>query len=167
MSDVEYEKILQWAFKLLARRAYSTAKLRERLLKSYPEKSVAIERVLTRLTELGYLNDIDYARSYARNRLSVKPLGRARLQRTLTTAKKISSDQTQKALNEVFEEHQESDLCATAIEKFVRIHGRPEDIKASKKLVSYLIRLGFPYDLVMSQVRALSKRSFDEDLDEE
>lgn len=156
MNDKEYQRVFNHAIRLLARAARSEADLRSRLIAKTAAELAVIERVLGRLKELGYINDDQFAYNYANNKLAVKPLGRVRLQRTLTH-KQIAPDVRDRTLSKIFTEQDEAQLCAAALAKHVRIHGLPQDIKESKKLLSYLIRLGFPYDLVMKKIRQLSK----------
>jgi regulatory protein len=161
MIDRNYDKILNLAFRMIGRQARSVGQLREKLQEKSSASSEIIERVINRLLELGYLNDESFAHQYATNKLNIKALGRNRLQHTLTQ-KQVPSEIAKKALNDVFAEQDESELCHKALFKYVRIHGKPEDAKKNKKLFSHLIRLGFPYDLVIKQIRAVGEVEMEE-----
>lgn len=159
-----YEKTLARAFRLLAAKARSVAQLRERLLeKAEPE---IVEQALARLVELGYLNDQEFARSFANSRLSYKPLGRTRLRQDLQR-KQLSKQVVEQALETAYTEHNEEALIERAIEKRLRLKGAPASREESKKLFDYLLRRGFSYDLVMRKVRAAGQSALLEDESED
>ncbi|MBI1765403.1 MAG: regulatory protein RecX [Acidobacteria bacterium] len=146
-----YEKTLARAFRLLAAKARSVAQLRERLLEK--AESEVVEQALARLVELGYLNDEEFARSFANSRLSYKPLGRTRLRQDLQR-KQLAKPVVEQALETAYTEHSEEALIDRAIEKRLRLKGAPTTREEAKKLFDYLLRRGFSYDLVIRKVRA-------------
>lgn len=146
-----YEKTLARGFRLLAAKPRSVAELRTRLLEK--AEPAVVEQTLTRLTELGYINDEAYARSFANSRLSYKPLGRVRLRQDLQR-KQLSNQVVEQALTDAYTEHSEEELIDRAIEKRLRLKGAPTSREEAKKLFDYLLRRGFSYDLVMRKVRA-------------
>jgi regulatory protein len=159
-----YEKTLARAFRLLAAKPRSVAELRTRLLeKAEPE---FVEQALTRLAELGYVNDESYARSFANSRLSYKPLGRVRLRQDLQR-KQLSKQVVEQALDNAYAEHSEEELIDRAITKRLRLKGAPTSREESKKLFDYLLRRGFSYDLVMRKVRAAGQTDLASDIAEE
>jgi regulatory protein len=162
MADTSYEKTLNLAFRMIGRQARTVGQLREKLQEKSPASSEVIERVIKRLLELNYLNDENFAYQYATNKLNVKALGRKRLQQTLTQ-KQVPSEVAKKALNDIFTEQNEAELCQTALAKYIRSHGTPKDPKENKKLFGHLVRLGFPYDLVIKQIRAIGEIDMDEE----
>ncbi len=153
-----YEKTLARAFRLLAAKARGVAELRERLLEK--AEAEAVEQVLARLVELGYLNDEEFARSFANSRLSYKPLGRVRLRQDLQR-KKLAAPVVEQALDDAYTEHSEEALIDRAIEKRLRLKGAPATREEAKKLFDYLLRRGFSYDLVLKKVRGLNKLATD------
>jgi regulatory protein len=159
-----YEKTLARAFRLLAAKARSVAQLRERLQeKAEPE---VVEQALARLVELGYLNDQEFARSFANSRLSYKPLGRTRLRQDLQR-KQLSKQVVEQALETAYTEHNEEALIDRAIEKRLRLKGAPTTREEAKKLFDYLLRRGFSYDLVIRKVRAAGQSTITDEVDEE
>lgn len=155
-----YEKTLARAFRLLAAKARSVAELRERLLEK--AEAEVVEQALARLTELGYINDDSYARSFANSRLSYKPLGRVRLRQDLQR-KQLSNQVVEQALDHAYTEHSEEELIDRAIEKRLRLKGAPTTREEAKKLFDYLLRRGFSYDLVLKKVRAAGQSNLTED----
>ena len=157
------ERTLQRAVKLLAAKPRSEAELRERLLEKEWTNEEAVEAALARLREYGYLDDQRFAFGFASYRVRQKPIGRQRLARDLQL-KKVSRETADEALDLVFTETSEEQLIDRAIEKRFRLRGRPASRAETKSLFDHLLRLGFPYDLVINRVRAaVASANFDTD----
>jgi len=150
------ERVFQRAGKLLAAKARSVEELRERLLEGRGATKAAVEAVIERLREYGYLDDAKFAHSFASLRVQQRPIGRQRLQRDLWM-KKIDKQTADAALDLVFEATPEGDLIDRAIAKRVRLRGRPKTRADAKKLFDHLLRQGFAFELVSEKVRAVAK----------
>ena len=150
------ERVFQRAAKLLAAKQRSVEELRERLLEGRGATKANVEEVIARLREYGYLDDAKFAQSYASLRLRERPIGRRRLQRDLWL-KRVDKQTAETALDEVFESTPESDLIERAIEKRIRLRGKPKNREEAKKLFDHLLRQGFEFELVSEKVRALAK----------
>ncbi len=151
------------AVKLLAAKPRSVAELRERLLRSKNTDENTVEIVIARLREYGYLNDERFAFSYASYKVKQKPIGRRRLQRDLEL-KKVEGKVANEALEMVFTETSEEQLIDKAIEKRLRIRGRPKNRLEAKSLFDHLLRQGFPFEMVSNKVRSLAT-DFTDDTD--
>jgi regulatory protein len=149
------ERTLQRAVKLLAAKPRSVEELRERLLEKQWADEAAADYALAKLKEYGYLDDERFAFGFASYRVKQKPVGRQRLARDLQT-KKISKETADAALELVYQETPEEELIERAIEKRIRLRGRPETRQETKSLYDHLLRLGFSYDLIIRKVRAAS-----------
>jgi regulatory protein len=156
------ERTMQRAIKLLAAKPRSIEELRERLLEKQWTNAEAVDAVLAKLREYGYLDDERFAFGYASFKVRQKPVGRQRLQRALAL-KKIDKETADEALKLVFEQTPEDELIERAIEKRVRLRGRPETRAETKSLFDHLLRQGFSYELVIRKVRAVSETSLDDD----
>jgi len=157
------ERTLQRAVKLLAAKPRSVEELRERLLEKEWADEASVTYALAKLKEYGYLDDERFAFGFASYRVRQKPVGRQRLARDLKT-KKVSKETADAALELVYQETPEEELIERAIEKRVRLRGRPATRRETKSLYEHLLRLGFPYDLIIRKVReASSAGSVDED----
>jgi regulatory protein len=156
------ERVFQRAGKLLAAKPRSVAELRERLLEGRGATKAAVEAVIERLLEYGYLDDAKFAHSFASLRVQQRPLGRQRLQRDLWL-KKVDKQTADAALDLVFAATPEGDLIDRAIAKRVRLRGKPKTRPDAKKLFDHLLRQGFAFDLVADKVRALGKDAMEED----
>ena len=66
------------------------------------------------------------------------------------------------ALDQVFAETSEEELLDCALEKRVRLRGRPKTRAEAKSLFDYLLRQGFPFELVSEKVRASMQKSLEE-----
>ena len=153
--------MFQRAGKLLAAKQRSVEELRERLLEGRGATKAVVEEVIERLREYGYLDDSRLAQSYASLRVQQRPIGRQRLERDLWL-KKIDKPTIEAALDQVFEVTPESELIDRALEKRIRLRGRPKTRADAKKLFDHLLRQGFAFELVSEKVRAVSKGDFDD-----
>jgi regulatory protein len=141
------------AIKLLSAKPCSVAELRERLLQARSSNKTAVQAAIDRLKEYGYLDDERFAFGYASLRVQQKPIGRRRLQRDLTL-KKVDQKVADEALDLVFGETSEEELIDRAIEKRIRLRGRPKTRAEVKSLFDHLLRQGFAFELVVEKVRA-------------
>ena len=157
-------RTLQRAVKLLAAKPRSIQELRERLLEKQWTDEAAVEHALAKLKEYGYLDDERFAFGFASYRVRQKPVGRQRLARDLQT-KKVSKETADAALELVYQETPEEELIARAIEKRIRLRGRPTTRQETKSLYDHLLRLGFSYDLIIRKVREASDTSVDDEED--
>ena len=121
-----------------------------------------MEAVIERLREYGYLDDARFAHSYASLRVEQRPVGRHRLQHDLRL-KHIDKSTADEALDRIYEATPEAEMIDRAIEKRLRLRGRPKTRAEAKKLFDHLLRQGFGFDLVSEKVRALSKSELDGD----
>lgn len=152
----------QKAIKLLSAKSRSVAELRDRLLESKRTTKTAVDEVVSRLSEYGYLDDERFAFGYASLRVRQRPVGRARLARDLKF-KKVETEVADEALDLVYAETPEADLIDRAIEKRLRLRGKPKDRVEAKKLFDHLLRQGFPFELVSEKVRATMKMDMDDE----
>jgi regulatory protein len=149
------ERTLQRAVKLLAAKPRSIEELRERLLEKQWADEAAADYALAKLKEYGYLDDERFAFGFASYRVRQKPVGRQRLARDLQT-RKVSKETADAALELVYQETPEEELIARAVEKRIRLRGRPTTRQETKSLYDHLQRLGFSYDLIVRKVREAS-----------
>ncbi len=154
-------KTLKRAINLLAAKPRSINELRERLLEKAWTNEEIVEAVIAKLGEYGYVNDERFAFGYASSRVRQRPLGRGRLLRDLQM-KQVDRETADEAVRLVFEETPEEELIDCAIEKRMRLRGRPQTRAETKSLFDHLLRQGFSFDLVIRRVRAATDASLDE-----
>ena len=161
-NDELRRRTFERAIKLLSAKPRSVAELRERLLQKKGINGEIVETVISRLQEYGYLNDERFAFSYASYKVKQRPVGRRRLKRDLKM-KKVENGVANEALEMVYAETSEEQLIDQAIEKRLRIRGRPKNRAEAKSLFDHLLRQGFAFELVSEKVRALATDYADED----
>jgi regulatory protein len=155
-------RVFARATKLLASRPHSVSELRERLLERRWASKEIVDEAINRLKEYGYLDDERFAVAYASLRVRQKALGRNRLARDLQS-KRVEAPIAEMALDLVFSETSEQELIDRAIEKRIRLRGKPKNAREAKRLFDHLLRLGFPFDLVRDKIRAVACADIDYD----
>ncbi len=158
IKDVEKarERTMNRAVKLLAAKPRSVGELRERLLEKVWTNAEIVNLVLEKLKEYGYLDDQKYAVDLALSKLRQKPQGKRRLQQAMSQ-KKLDRETLDGALEFAFEKMPEIELIDRAIEKRLRLKGRPETRDDTKKFYDYLIRQGFGFDLIRDKMAEVAK----------
>jgi regulatory protein len=157
------ERTMHRAVRLLAAKPRSVAELRERLLEKEWTNSAIVDEVLEKLKEYDYVNDEQFAKSFASSKLRQKPLGRRRLKQTLSQ-KKLDKETVEQAIEKVYEKTPEDEVIERAIKKRLRAKGKPETREDTKKFYDFLMRQGFSYDLISSKMREIGK--FEEEINE-
>lgn len=162
MAGTDYEKTMERAFRLLSYKARSEAEMRERLLEKEWAVESVVDQVIGRLKDLGYLNDKEFAGQFASSRLTIRPLGRARLRFDLKR-RKLEPETIEEALDRAYDEKSEEELIDQAIRRRIRIKGVPQNREEAKKLFDFLMRRGFPYDLCRRKIGEYSVHADDGD----
>lgn len=149
------------AVNLLTYKQRSIKELRERLLEKDWTNSMIVEEVLNKLESYGYLNDAQFAKSFAASKIRQKPVGKRVLQQKLAQ-RKLDKETVAEAIEKAFEETPEAEIIERAIEKRLRLKGRPTTREDVKKFYDFLLRQGFSYDLVSNKMREIASRDYDE-----
>ena len=158
LRDIEHaEEVLgarAAALRSLAVRARTEREIRDTLRDREFSDSVAAE-VIAALKESRLLDDAAFARSYIRNALALRPAGRMLLKRKLLLlglAKGIADE----ALDEILSGTSQGEEAAKAASAFVakRPRARKEEGKLRQQLTAYLLRRGYPWDVVQQAVRS-------------
>ncbi len=147
--DPDLEKAKKTAFRLLARRARSEKELRDKLKEKKIEGGI-IDRVVSRLFELNYLDDEAFARQWVRHLAVDKLSGNRRIEAGLRE-KGIPRDLVERAIAEIRTEFPEVE----ALEKLIhrKSKGGKPDGRARRSLAQYLMGRGFAPDLVFETIR--------------
>ena len=142
----------QVATRQLSYRSRSSAELRQTLhQRGFPDQ--IIDDVIARFTELGYLDDADFARRWIQTREQLAPRG-ARLLRQELRQKGISADLAEEAIQEADLDDIES-AARIAERRLPRMSDLDRDTKR-RRLAAYLERRGFSYDVI----RKIDRRFF-------
>ncbi len=135
-----YQRALEWALV----RPRSEKETYDYLYKKVYEKKLDenyIERIVARLKEKKYLDDKKFAEYYVENRFVKKGISRKRL--AMELAKKGVS---KNIIEEVVEGRDDT-------EEIKKMIAKKRARYTEEKLISYLCRQGFPYQLAQSLVR--------------
>lgn len=163
IKDVERarKKTFDRAVNLLTYKPRSIMELRTRLMEKEWTNSVIVEEVIKKLESYGYLNDAQFAKNFAAARLRQKPIGKRVLKQKLAQ-KKLDKETVNEAIEKAFEETPEAEIIDRAIEKRLRVKGKPTERADVKKFYDFLLRQGFSYDLVRDKMREIAAADFDE-----
>jgi regulatory protein len=149
------ERTMNRAVKLLAAKPRSVAELRERLLEKAWTNREVVDAVIEKLGQYKYVDDKQFASDLALSKLRQQPQGPKRLKKTLSQ-KKLDKEIVDQAIETAFEKLPESELIDLAIEKRLRLKGRPATRDDIKKFYDHLLRRGFSYDLIIEKLRGIS-----------
>lgn len=152
------DRTMNRAVKLLAAKPRSVGELRERLLEKAWTNAAIVEGVIAKLEEYKYLNDEQFAADLALSKLRQRPQGKRRLQQSMSR-KKLSKENVDIAIRSAFEKIPEPGLIDIAIEKRLRLKGKPETREETKKFYDHLLRQGFDLDLIRSKMSSVAKRA--------
>ncbi len=154
-------KTFDRAVNLLTYKPRSVNELRDRLLEKTWTNQEIVDEVIEKLKNYGYLDDTQFAKSFAASKVRQKPIGKKRLRMDLMK-KRLDKDTIEKTLEATFEETPEDQIIDRAIAKRLRIKGKPEDQNDKKKFYDHLLRLGFSYDIVRDKMRKVVSGDYEE-----
>lgn len=148
----DIEAAQQLAFRFLSYRSRSVEEVRGKLAGSGFSPAV-IKQVLARITELGYLNDHDFAFTYGRSCMEHKLWGPTRIKDALLK-KGVASGIISSVLEELSREHDLSSLARRALEsRFPPAElGRPLQPHTRKKAIGLLLRKGFSWNIIAAVI---------------
>ena len=148
----EFEEAKETAFRFLSYHARSVLEVKRKL----QEKEFSphtITATLSRLKELGYLNDQEFAVTVARSSLKNKQWGPIRIYDALLK-KGIERDIIDRTLAELTREYDVTQVARHALEsKFALKPHQFKEEKTRKKVVSYLKRKGFSWNTIYSVIK--------------
>ncbi len=143
-SAAQADKAYSRAIDLLARRARSTWEMAEYLKRKGYEQNL-IDRILSKLSNRGLLDDKQFAKSWVSSRRMLKPISQRRLVQELQQ-KRISQDIIAAVL--AADEIDEKEVLKQLIAK-KRGQSRYQD---EQKLTAYLMRQGFNYEDIKTAI---------------
>ncbi len=156
------QKTFDRAVNLLTYKPRSIKELRERLLEKEWTNEEIVDSVIEKLKEYNYLNDAQFAKSFAASQIRQKPVGKRVLKQKLAH-KKLDNETVEAAIEKALEETPEEEIIERAIAKRLRLKGKPKTREDAKKFYDYLLRQGFSYDLVSNKMREIASRDYDDE----
>jgi regulatory protein len=146
----ELQSARSTALRFLSARPRTEKEIRNKLR----EKEFGDEEIASTIGDLlrtGLLNDLEFARAFLRDALTLKPAGAILLKRKLLLLG-VARDTVEQAFNETFTSDDQLSLARTLAEKYLRkarASARKESPeKLDAKLTSFLARRGFPWDII-------------------
>jgi len=153
------EELFEYAVKLLGIRGYSTGDLRAKLrLKA--ALPADIDPTVARLKDIGYLNDQQYAESYASFRVENEGFGRMRVLNDLR-AHRIQGNMADQAVAQALEGRTEAELIDAYIERRMSSLVGAGPIEDERKLAAAYRRLrraGFTSGGILSALKRKAAR---------
>ncbi|MGB9867223.1 MAG: regulatory protein RecX [Bacillota bacterium] len=144
--------VMEDALRALSYRQLTGEELRQRLLRrGHPE--AAVEECLTRLREIGYLDERQFARDFVESRSRVRPVGRRKLVAELES-KGIPREVVQEEVDRALPEEREQELAIKLAMKKAVGCKEPDRGKLCRRVYRFLVQRGFSGELA---VRALAE----------
>lgn len=137
-------KVYNSALRLLGYRMRSINELKGRLLeKEYPEKLV--NETIDKLLEMGYLNDAEFAKAFANDKVNNKKIGPIALRKEFINYQ-VDTDIVENAIAHVYKKFPIESLIENLIKKKKIKAGVKLDQKTKKRTIDFLNRKGFTWN---------------------
>jgi len=156
-SRLDEAKLLDYALKSLSVRAHSERELRTRLARRAASPA-AVDGVVAKLREYGYIDDVRFAEGYAAARLEGQGHGKQRVLRDLR-ARSVGSTQAAKAVETVFEGTDEVALVEQYLARKFRGKALPEFLADPKNLAAAFRRLRYAGFSASASIKVLRRHS--------
>lgn len=138
----DFQQAYERALNYLSYRARTRAEV-ERYLANKQVDPQVIQTVVARLTEVGLLDDVDFARTWVEQRESLAPRSRRMLQHELRQ-KGVAPEDIALALEDLDEVETAYRAAMTRASRYAHLDRQTFD----RRLGGYLLRRGFSYDVV-------------------
>jgi regulatory protein len=153
------EELFEFAVKCLGMRAFSTGDLRSKL-HMRAARPGAVDAVIDRLKDIGYLDDRRFAETFAAVRLQNDGFGRQRLLTDLR-ARRISGNLATEAVDHALDGKSEADLIDAYIERrmsSLAAAGRIDDDRKLAAAYRRLRRAGFTSGPILAALKRVAAR---------
>jgi len=167
LNEIEYAKARDAAVRYLGRGTRAVREVAEKL-KTKEFSEITISRVIDVLTEHGYLDDVAFAVRQIRHRTDVSNHGKRRIITELAR-KGVARDDIVAAFNQLSDEMEDADsseqaAARRALDKKLRNKNQDfaallADPKEKTRLVGFLARRGFSYDVIKSVLKDCEMRA--------
>lgn len=155
LTDKQLARAKNTAYRYLSYRPRSRAEIETKLRdKEFDEAIVAA--VLVDLARLGYVNDGQFARQWARGRIRLRGFGRRRIDQELK-AKGVAPDVIRETFAEVFGETSETETAMQVAEKKLRTMQHVEPEARRRRLAGLLERKGYAFDVIREVLSTMRK----------
>ncbi len=148
--DREFLKAKNYTFKLLSYRQRSTKEINERLKKRGFAPRV-IKQTIEYLSQLQFLNDESFAKSWIQAKIQSKPSGRFLLRYQLRQ-KGVAEEVLEKVFSEYLSQYNEADAARKLAASRRKRYKGLESPKVKKRLYDYLCRRGFTQEAILQAI---------------
>jgi len=153
----------EYALRALARRSHSVSELRQKLRRRAATTD-AVQPLLERLADRGWLDDYSYALAFARHRAQHRRFGRYRIARELRK-RGVADELIDEAVCEALPaEEDELALLCKRLDRRLRNQRPPYPDKLLRSLYASLLRAGFPSAIIRDELFRRTKQSVPEDV---
>jgi len=140
----------------LSRRDHTEAELRRALL-ARGHGETEIEAALVRLRSQRYLDDAGFAERFARSRVQTHKLGRLRIRQGLRQ-RGVKREVAEAGIRTALRDASEAEAVEALARRYWKQHGGDEPALRVRRLWAFLLRRGFPAELVSERLRSLWPR---------
>ena len=134
------------ALRFLSYRQRSEKEVRDKL-KSKRISTVNVDKIITTLSKLNFINDEQFAKLFLESFLIKKPMGRRLISMKLL-GKGIKKDVAEKMLTENYKEEDELVKCNELLKKYIKKVKSKTEMEKKRKCYQYLLSRGFENELV-------------------
>lgn len=156
-----HHKALNYAILLLSYRGRSSKEIADKM----KEKGYAadiIDTTLQKLGQLGYVNDVEFAKILIRDKQRLKKAGK-NLIRVELWQKGIASDLIDQLVNQSISEEDEFERAKTLFLKKVNTYSRDDQKAKKRKGYGFLIRKGYSSEIASRVIRECFTEEYDGD----
>ncbi|KPJ50084.1 hypothetical protein AMJ40_03875 [candidate division TA06 bacterium DG_26] len=146
LTEIQKREARKYSLSLLERRALSEAELKGKLRRRGYGSHI-IDTLVRSLKEVDLIDDLNYARSWVRNRSTSSPRGALLLRRELKM-KGIEASVIHEVMEEFKQIYDEGELLAEVAEKRAKQMSGLDSLTRKRRLFGYLLRRGFTLDEV-------------------
>lgn len=162
MDDDKYQKVRDYALKLLSFRPRSTKEIKGKLMQFSIKRGISskiVDQVINNLISQNFLNDKDFASWWLEQRDTFRPKG-SRIIKMELLQKGIDRETIDQVLKPKKEENEEFNLALkVANKKILSYHHLPkEEIKI--KIGNLLARRGFDWETIHKVIDSLVEKSY-------
>lgn len=143
------------AVRLLNYRMRTRAELRSRLARKGFQTDI-VQKVIRKMRDIGLIDDSRFADAFVASKIASKPVGKRELARGLRE-KGVSRETAAAAIEQVCDEETQIKLALDAATGKMRSLERFDVSKRREKLVAFLARRGFDWDVIGKVTRAMLK----------
>lgn len=161
MGNDQYQKLRDYALKLLSFRPRSSKEIKNRLMQFSIKRGISVklvEKVIEELISQNFINDGEFTAWWIEQRQTFKPKGRRALQMELLE-KGINKEVIDEALTKEAGEDKEFELALKVVSKKIAHlkYSSAENLKI--KISGLLGRRGFSWDTIYKVIDSLRKKS--------